>query len=141
MHKKMQQNQLDLMQQHQQPKNQMIRFIKAQLVLTVALTLIMLFFDVIKAYSALTGGLIASIANAWFAYKVFRISPNNEAVTMLASAYMGEIYKIVLTGAMFLSAFVLIKPVSAWVLLISYFVVHMTPAVVSVLEDKADRRK
>jgi len=141
MHKKMQQNQLDLMQQHQQSKNQMIRFIKAQLVLTVALTLIMLFFDVIKAYSALTGGLIASIANAWFAYKVFRISPNNEAVTMLASAYMGEIYKIVLTGAMFLSAFVLIKPVSAWVLLISYFVVHMTPAVVSVLEDKADRRK
>ena len=141
MQKKMQQNQLDLDQQHQQSKNQAIRFIKAQLVLTAALTLIMLFFDVIEAYSALTGGLIASIANAWFAYKVFRVSPNNEAATMLASAYMGEIYKIVLTGAMFLCAFVLIKPVNAWVLLISYFVVHMTPAVVSVLEDKADRRK
>lgn len=141
MQKKMQQNQLDLIQQHQQSKKQAIRFITSQLILTAAITFIMLLFGAIKAYSALTGGLIATIANAWFAYKVFRVSPDSEVQTMLASAYIGEIYKIVLTGAMFLCAFVLIKPVSAWVLLISYFVVHMTPAAVSAMEGRADHRK
>jgi len=141
MQKKMQQNQLDMVQQHQQSKKQAMRFVKSQLVLTVAVTLVMLLFDFIKAYSALTGGLIATIANAWFAYKVFRVDPSSEAHTMLASAYVGEIYKIVLTGALFLCAFVLLKPVSAWVLLISYFVVHMTPVAVSVFEDKAANRK
>ncbi|MFV2004302.1 MAG: ATP synthase subunit I [Gammaproteobacteria bacterium] len=133
----MQQDQLDLTQQHQQSKRQAISYIKAQLVLTVVISALLLIFDVVKAYSALTGGLIATIASAWFAYKVFRVSPGSAAETMLASAYMGEIYKIVLTGALFLCAFVLIRPVSAVVLLITYFVIHMTPALVSAIDSKA----
>lgn len=137
----MQQNQLSLAQQHQQSKKQVMRYIVSQLILTAAITIIALLFGSTKAYSALTGGLIATIASAWFAYKVFRVSPDSAAHTMLASAYMGEIYKIVLTGALFLCAFVLIKPISAWVLLITYFLVHMTPALVSALEDKAGHRK
>jgi len=138
MQKTMQQDQLDLTQQHQQSKRQAINYIKSQLVLTIVLSVPWLFFDVVKAYSALTGGLIATIASAWFAYKVFRVSPASAAETMLASAYVGEIYKIVLTGALFLCAFVLIRPVSAVVLLITYFVIHMTPALVSAIDSKAD---
>jgi ATP synthase protein I len=134
----MQQDQLDLTQQHQQSKRQAIGYIKAQLALTVVISTLLLIFDVVKAYSALTGGLIATIASAWFAYKVFRVSPGSAAETMLASAYMGEIYKIVLTGALFLCAFVLIKPISAVALLISYFVIHMTPALVSAMDSKVD---
>jgi len=141
MHKNMQQNQLGLAQQHQQSKKQVVRYIVSQLILTAAITIIALLFSGTKAYSALTGGLIATIASTWFAYKVFRVSPDSAAYTMLASVYMGEIYKIILTGALFLSAFVLIKPISAWVLLITYFLVHMTPALVSAIEDKADHRK
>ena len=121
MQKNIQQDQLHLAQQHKQTKKQVLRYIVSQLILTAAITIIALPFGGTKAYSALTGGLIATIASTWFAYKVFRVSPDSAAHTMLASAYMGEIYKIVLTGAMFLCAFVLIKPVSAWVLLISYF--------------------
>lgn len=137
MQKTMQRDQLDLTKQHLQSKKQAIRYIQSQLVLTAAISLLMLFFDVVKAYSALTGGLIATIANAWFAYKVFRVSPDSAAETMLASVYMGEIYKIIMIGAMFICAFVLIKPVSAVVLLISFFVIYMTPALVSVLSDNA----
>ena len=50
---------------------------------------------------------------------------------MLASYYSGEIYKIVLTGALFICAFVLIKPISALAFLLTYFAIHMTPALVS----------
>jgi ATP synthase protein I len=140
MQKTMQKDQLDLSQQHRQSKEQAINYIKSQLILTIAISIILFFFDVVMAYSALTGGMIATIASAWFAYKVFRVSPDSAAQTMLASAYTGEIYKIILTGALFICAFVLIKPVSALALLITYFVIHMTPAMVSALGESAGHR-
>jgi ATP synthase protein I len=140
MQKTMQKDQLDLSQQHRQSKRQAIIYIKSQLILTMAISIILLFLDIVMAYSALTGGLIATIASAWFAYKVFRVSPESAAQTMLASAYVGEIYKIILTGALFICAFVMIKPVSAAALLITYFVIHMTPAMVSALTDSASHR-
>ena len=140
MQKTMQKDQLDLSQQHRQSKEQAINYIKSQLILTIAISIILFFFDVVMAYSALTGGLIATIASAWFAYKVFRVSPDSAAQTMLASAYTGEIYKIILTGALFICAFVLIKPVSALALLITYFVIHMTPAMVSAFGESAGHR-
>jgi ATP synthase protein I len=136
MHNTMQQDQLDLTQQHQQSKIQAINFIKSQLIMTMALSMLWLFFGNVKAYSALTGGLIATLANAWFAYKTFRVGPDSAAETMLASAYMGEIYKIILTGSLFVCAFVLIRPVDAMALLITYFVIHLTPALVSAFEHK-----
>ncbi len=129
----MQHDQLDLTQQHQQSKKQAFFLIKAQFMITLLMAALLLFFDVVIAYSALTGGCIATIASAWFAYKVFRISPESAAEAMLASAFMGEIYKIILTGALFICAFVLIKPLSAVTLLITYFIVHMTPAMVTSL--------
>lgn len=136
----MQKDQLDLSRQHRQSKRQAVNYIKSQLILTIAISIILLFLDVVMAYSALTGGLIATIASAWFAYKVFRVSPDSAAQNMLASAYMGEIYKIILTGALFICAFVLIKPVSAAALLITYFVIHMTPAMVSAFDNSASHR-
>jgi len=136
----MQKDQLDLSTQHRQSKRQAIIYIKSQLILAIAISTILLFIDVVMAYSALTGGLIATIASAWFAYKVFRVSPDSAAQAMLASAYVGEIYKIILTGALFICAFVLIKPVSAAALLITYFVIHMTPAMVSALANSAGHR-
>ena len=137
MHKIMQQDQLDLNRQHQQSKQLAILYIQSQLALTVAISIALLFIDLVMAYSALTGGMIATVANAWFAFKVFRVRPDSAAVTMLASAYTGEMYKIMLTGALFLCAFVLIRPVSAVALLITYFLVHMAPIVVSVVQDRA----
>ncbi len=129
----MQHDQLDLTQQHQLSKKQAFYFIKVQFLVTLIITTICLFFNMVVAYSALTGGTRAAVASAWFAYKVFRLSPDSAAESMVASAFMGEIYKVILTGALFICAFVLIKPISAVTLLITYFVVHMTPAMVSSL--------
>lgn len=129
----MQDDQLDLNQQHQRSVKQAFNLIKTQFVVTLLVSALLLLIDVVIAYSAVTGGMIATTTSAWFAYKVFRVSPDSTAESMLASAYMGEIYKIILTGAFFICAFVLIKPVSAAALLITYFFIYMTPAMVSSL--------
>lgn len=123
----MQQDQLGKMQ-----KNQALKFITAQFVVTIALSSAFLIFDYVMAYSALVGGLIATLANAWFAVKVFRVRSIETAETLMATFYVGEIYKFIFTGAMFIMAFVLIKPINVVALFVTYFLIHMTPAVVNV---------
>jgi ATP synthase protein I len=88
------------------------------------------------AYSALAGGLIATLANAWFAIKVFAGRKSEEPAVVLRSFYWGELNKILFTCAMFVAAFVLIRPVNAAALLAVYFFVHMTPAVVNVFSRR-----
>ena len=131
----MQQDQLDsdrqnLERQNELSKKQALSYIKVQIALTAA-TALLYFYDNVVAYSALTGGLIATTANAWFTYKVFRVGPASAAQAMLASVYVGEAYKIVLTSALFICAFLLIKPINAFALLISYFFIHISPIVVN----------
>jgi len=135
MQKTMQQSQLDLSQKKTvgQPA---IRFILAQLITTLALSATLLIFDYTVAYSALAGGLIATLANGWFALKVFRIKPNETAETLLATFYVGAIYKFVFTGAMFVIAFVVIETLNVVAFLGLYFLIHMTPAVVNVLSKE-----
>ena len=143
------QNTMQQDQSEQKQQNQALRFIVVQFVVTLVVTAALLIVDYTIAYSALVGGLIAALANAWFALKVFRGSStsglneagldqagsNQTAETILATFYVGEIYKFLFTGAMFIMAFVLIKPISVVALLITYFLVHMTPAVVNVFSQ------
>jgi ATP synthase protein I len=122
----------DLQQQHQRSREQVFRFILTQLLATIILSVILLFFDRIIAYSSLTGGLIATLANAWLAIKVFRVKPTVAAETLLTTFYVGEIGKFVFTGAMFMIAFVMIKPISVVTLLLTYLFIHIIPAVQNV---------
>ncbi len=137
--------QLDLQQLEQQnllSRQQAFRFIVTQLLATIMLSVILLIFDRVVAYSSLIGGLIATLANAWFAIKVFRVKPTVAAEVLLTTFYVGEIYKFVFTGAMFIVAFVLIKPISIVALLLTYLFIHMTPAVHNVLiKDSARTEK
>ena len=126
-------------QPEQKQQNQVLKFILAQFIATLFFSAGLLIFDYTMAYSALVGGLIATMANAWFAAKVFRPKSSIDstgsaetAETILATFYVGEIYKFLFTGAMFIMAFVLIKPISVIALLVTYFLIHMTPAVVNV---------
>ena len=140
------QNTMQQDQPEQKQKNQVLRFIKAQFVVTIILSAVWMIVDYTAAYSALAGGLIATVANAWFAIKVFRPrskgksieSSTETAETVLTTFYVGEIYKFIFTGAMFFMAFVLIKPISAIALLVTYFLIHLTPAVVNIfMQDGA----
>ena len=121
-----------LERQHRLSRQQVFRFVLTQLMITLVLSGILFFFDRIVAYSSLTGGLIATLANAWFAIKVFRVKPTVAAESLLTTFYVGEIGKFVFTGAMFIIAFVLIKPISVVALLLTYLFIHITPAVQNV---------
>lgn len=105
----------------------------AQVVVSVVLSALLLFYDWPAAYSALVGGMIATLANAWFTAKVFTRRHTDQPVALLRAMYSGELYKILLTGALFVVAFVLIRPINAVTLLITYFVVHITPALLGLI--------
>ena len=132
MQKTMQQNQHDLSQK-KQAERLVGRFILTQLMVTLILSAALLIYDYTVAYSALAGGMVATLANAWFAIKVFQVKSEETSETVLTTFYVGEIYKFVFTGAMFVIAFVLIKPLSIVAFMGLYFLIHMTPAVVNVL--------
>ena len=112
-------------------------FIFAQVAATLLLSALLLAWywpsGWAAAYSAFTGGAIATLANAWFALKVFGASYSDEPSVVLRIFYWGELNKILFTCAMFVAAFVLIKTVNAAALLAVYFFVHMTPALISML--------
>jgi ATP synthase protein I len=122
-------------------RKEAIIYIFAQLVVTAVLSILLLAVSWIAAYSALTGGLIATLTTAWFALKVLCNKCTDEPVVVLRSFYWGEINKILLTGALFVAAFVLIKPVNGAALLAVYFLVYMTPLVVDYFRQPKRRRE
>ena len=136
MQKTVQQDQLDLKQQNRASRQQALRFVISQLAITLMIFAVSLIFDFTIAYSSLAGGLIATVANAWFAIKVFRVKPTIKPEVLLTTFYVGEIYKFIFTGAMFIMAFVLMKPLNVVALLATYFLIHMTPALVNVFSTK-----
>jgi ATP synthase protein I len=101
----------------------------------------LIFVSATVAYSALIGGLIAIVTSTWFALKVFTARSTNEPAVELRSFYWAEINKIVLTGAMFVAVFALIKPVNGAAVLAVYFFVYITPMVVDVLKQPKRRRE
>jgi ATP synthase protein I len=115
-------------------------YIFAQLATTLILSAILLGWNWpggwTAAYSALTGGIIATVANAWFAFKVLGSRQPDEPAAVLRGFYWGELNKILFTCAMFVAAFVLIRPVNAAALLAVYFFVHMTPAAVNIFSRR-----
>lgn len=109
-----------------------------QLMVTLLVTIVLFTADAgadrVMTWSGLTGGLIATLANGWFVLRVFGRSRNEreaDPAVVLRSLYWGEINKLIFTGAMFVAAFVLIRPVNGAALIAVYFLVHMTPFVAS----------
>ena len=121
---------------------QAFRLLVYQFAMTLTLSALLLVYGLlysaeakwVLAYSGLTGGLIATLANAWFTFKVFAASYMDDPARVLRSLYWGEINKLILTGAMFLLAFVLLQPVSGAALIAVYFIVHMTPFMASMCD-------
>ena len=111
------------------------RFIIAQLAVSVLLPALLLFHSWTAAYSGLVGGMIATLATAWFAVKVFGVRLDQDPVNILRTLYLGEINKILITVSLFVAAFVLIRPVNAAALIAVYFFVYLTPFVIDVFFD------
>jgi len=122
-------------------RKQATGYLFSQLAVTAVLSILLLVVGWTAAYSGLTGGLIASVTTAWFALKVLGNKGKEDPVVVLTSFYLGEMNKIILTGALFVAAFVLIRPVNGAALLAVYFLVYMTPLVVDYFRQPKRRRE
>ena len=71
-------------------------------------------------YSALLGGMIALLPNAFFAYKAFRYFGARSARDIVQSIWSGAMGKWIITAVLFALAFVGVEPLAPMQLFIGY---------------------
>lgn len=94
-----------------------------QLGLTCICAVLFLFRSEDAAISALAGGLICTIPNAYFIYKAFLYTGASQIKHVLQSFYQGGTWKMLLTAVGFAAAFKLIKPLDFLALFVTFLVV------------------
>ncbi|MGR6871937.1 ATP synthase subunit I [Pseudomonas sp. HK3] len=77
------------------------------------------------AISALAGGLICAVPNAYFIHKAFKYSGAQQMGYVLRSFYQGGTWKIVLTAIGFVAAFKLIHPIDFLALFSAFIAVQV----------------
>jgi len=84
------------------------------------LSLFLLAFDRILAYSVLSGGLIAIVPQAYFAVLAFRWRGARSAQAIARSSYVGELGKFLLSVAGFALVFAVVRPLNSPAVFIGY---------------------
>jgi ATP synthase protein I len=82
-----------------------------------------LFFGMVAGYSGLLGGLIALLANLYFAFKAFRYFGARSTTAIVQSLWAGEMGKQILAAALFALVFVGVKPLQPGALFVGYLMV------------------
>jgi ATP synthase protein I len=98
------------------------RITLAQLVILVVLCLFLLASDKVRAYSVLSGGLIAILPQAYFAALTFRWRGARSARAIARSSYAGQVGKFLLSVAGFAAVFVALRPIDAPAVFAGYLV-------------------
>lgn len=102
-----------------------------QAVLTLVTSVVLLpFFGLVVAYSALAGGMISAIGNAFFAVRLFSNKGSWQAGHLAAITYRGIIGKLFLTIALFILAVVLLKPLNPAAFFAVYLWIQISPALI-----------
>ena len=82
----------------------------------------------LAGYSALAGGLIYVIPNAYFAHRMFRYEGARQASLVVGNMFRAESIKLALTAVFFAAVFILIEPVHVPALLFTFAaMVAMSP--------------
>lgn len=114
---------------------QIKKIIMLQFVMSVFAGLLGLFFSQSVAIAVFTGAIIASLANAYFAWKVFyraKSAANDAQPAKILTTYYGaEVGKIILTVMLFVTAFNAIKQLNVIALMCAYLFITMIPMLVS----------
>ncbi|VAW65683.1 hypothetical protein MNBD_GAMMA11-1761 [hydrothermal vent metagenome] len=106
---------------------QIAKILLLQLAVSLMVGAISWFFSQSVALSAISGGLIASLANAWFAWKVFSGSAKAESAKILSTCYQAEVGKVIMTVMLFIVAIVSIKSLNIIALMCAYLFITMIP--------------
>ena len=97
-----------------------LRITVFQLSVLVLVCLLLLAFDKVYAYSALSGGLIAILPQAYFAALVFRWRGAKSAEAIARSGYVGEVGKFLLSVAGFAAVFIAVRPIEGLAVFAGY---------------------
>lgn len=100
----------------------MYRISLVQLAVLLLSCLLLAVWDRVWAVSALCGGLVAVIPQAWFAARVFRYRGARSAKVAARSGYAGEVGKFLLSAVGFAAVFILLRPVSGAAVFAGYLV-------------------
>lgn len=93
------------------PLSAMFRILLAQFVAGVAVAVTgQLSAGVVAGYSALLGGLICVVPNAFLALRMFAGSLMGDPRRALTATYIGAAGKLLLTAALFAVVFMLVRP-------------------------------
>ena len=87
------------------------------------------FTDGVTAYSALAGGMISTMSNAYFAVRLFSDHGSWQPKQLASTVFRGESGKLILTGALFVLVMVLIRPLNVVSLFAAYLVVQVSPLI------------
>jgi ATP synthase protein I len=109
------------------------RIIQMQLGMSGLMALVFFLRSPEAAISALVGGLICAIPNAYFIYKVFKYSGAQQVGHVLRSFYQGVTWKLVLTAIGFAAAFTLINSLDFLALFSTFIVVQVTNVLASII--------
>lgn len=91
------------------------------------------------ASSVTAGGLVASMANGYFAWKVFGKQQEAESAQILSTCYRAEVGKIILTVMLFVFVFNTIKPLNVIALMSAYLLITMIPWLASFFVNDDDK--
>lgn len=109
------------------------RILIAQLVVTIALPIGFAGWSIAAAYSALLGGVICLLPNAYFARRMFRHTGARAARQIVRSFYAAETGKLVFTAILFGVSFAAVKGLVAPALFLGFIAVQIVSWLVPLL--------
>jgi ATP synthase protein I len=98
------------------------RITLTQIAVLGLLCLLLAIDDWVRAYSLLSGGLIAILPQAYFAARVFRRAGAQSAQAIARASYSGEVGKFALTAAGFAVVFAAVSPIEGLTVFIGYLI-------------------
>jgi len=91
------------------PKPELLKATMCQLAVLLVLVVMISMTDKLMAVSALVGGLIQILPQAWFSWQAFKYAGASNVDKVVQSMYRGELGKVVMTATLFAILFTVDK--------------------------------
>lgn len=124
---------------HKVSSTQIKKLVLLQFAFGFCISLCALLISQSLAISLLAGGMIASLANGYFAWKVFAKQQETESAQILSTYYRAEVGKIILTVMLFVFVINVIKPLNVIALMGAYLLITMIPWLASFFVNDDDK--
>lgn len=113
-----------------------VRILQIQMAFTVVIAILFAANGIVAAYSALLGGILYLIPNAYFAWRILS-RQSDTPKQVLADMYIGEIWKMAISILCFAAVFILVQPLSPFPLFLTFVLLYVLNAY---LQMKVDDR-